>query len=131
MTQDLKKKLKSRWHTFTASEQRIAGYLVQNLSGLPFETAASLGQRVGVSECSTARDVAGVERDVRIANGENCRPRLAADVAPHHAREIAPRAFDAKERPPARSTARIGATDEHRSPTPEPARQVRRKRGER
>jgi len=55
MTQDLKKKLRSRWHTFTASEQRIAGYLVQNLSGLPFETAASLGQRVGVSAMTVGR----------------------------------------------------------------------------
>jgi DNA-binding MurR/RpiR family transcriptional regulator len=55
MTQDLKKKLKSRWRTFTASEQRIAGYLVQNLSGLPFETAASLGQRVGVSAMTVGR----------------------------------------------------------------------------
>ena len=55
MTQDLKKKLKSRWHTFTASEQRIAGYLVQNLGGLPFETAASLGQRVGVSAMTVGR----------------------------------------------------------------------------
>lgn len=55
MTQDLKKKLKSRWHTFTASEQRIAGYLLQNLGGLPFETAASLGQRVGVSAMTVGR----------------------------------------------------------------------------
>jgi DNA-binding MurR/RpiR family transcriptional regulator len=55
MTQDLKKKLKSRWHTFTASEQRLAGYLAQNLSGLPFETAASLGQRVGVSAMTVGR----------------------------------------------------------------------------
>lgn len=55
MTQDLKKKLKSRWHTFTTSEQRIAGYLVQNLGGLPFETAASLGQRVGVSAMTVGR----------------------------------------------------------------------------
>lgn len=55
MTQDLKQKLKSRWHTFTASEQRIAGYLVQNLGALPFETAASLGQRVGVSAMTVGR----------------------------------------------------------------------------
>lgn len=55
MTHDLKKKLKSRWHTFTTSEQRIAGYLLQNLSGLPFETAASLGQRVGVSAMTVGR----------------------------------------------------------------------------
>lgn len=55
MTQDLKQKLKSRWPTFTASEQRIAGYLVQNISSLPFETAASLGQRVGVSAMTVGR----------------------------------------------------------------------------
>lgn len=55
MTQDLKKKLKSRWHTFTASEQRIAGYLMQNLGGLPFETAASLGQRIGISAMTVGR----------------------------------------------------------------------------
>lgn len=55
MTQDLKKKLKSRWHTFTASEQRIADYLMRNLGGLPFETAASLGQRVGVSAMTVGR----------------------------------------------------------------------------
>lgn len=55
MTQDLQKKLKARWHSFTASEQRIAGYLMQNLSGIPFETAASLGQRVGVSAMTVGR----------------------------------------------------------------------------
>jgi DNA-binding MurR/RpiR family transcriptional regulator len=55
MTQDLQKKLKARWRTFTPSEQRIAGYLLQNLSGLPFETAASLGQRVGVSAMTVGR----------------------------------------------------------------------------
>lgn len=55
MTQDLQKKLKNRWQTFTASEQRIAGYLLQNLSGIPFETAASLGQRVGVSAMTVGR----------------------------------------------------------------------------
>ncbi|TAM97480.1 MAG: MurR/RpiR family transcriptional regulator [Rhodanobacteraceae bacterium] len=55
MTQDLQKKLKNRWRTFTASEQRIASYLLQNLGGLPFETAASLGQRVGVSAMTVGR----------------------------------------------------------------------------
>lgn len=55
MTRDLQKKLKNRWQTFTASEQRIAGYLLQNLSGIPFETAASLGQRVGVSAMTVGR----------------------------------------------------------------------------
>ncbi|HET7593456.1 MAG TPA: MurR/RpiR family transcriptional regulator [Rhodanobacteraceae bacterium] len=55
MSQDLQKKLKSGWEGFTASEQRIAGYLLQNLSGIPFETATSLGQRVGVSAMTVGR----------------------------------------------------------------------------
>lgn len=55
MTQDLQQKLKSRWRTFTASEQKIATYLLHNLSGLPFETAASLGERVGVSAMTVGR----------------------------------------------------------------------------
>lgn len=55
MSQDLQKKLKSGWQGFTASEQRIAGYLLQNLSGIPFETATSLGQRVGVSAMTVGR----------------------------------------------------------------------------
>lgn len=55
MTHDLQQKLKNRWRTFTASEQRIAAYLLQNLSGLPFETAASLGERVGVSAMTVGR----------------------------------------------------------------------------
>ena len=78
MTQDLKKKLKSRWRTFTASEQRIAGYLVQNLSGLPFETAAviltvalvvavmlTLRRRPGTKHQDPARQVA-VRREDRV-----------------------------------------------------------------
>lgn len=55
MAKDLQKKLKSRWESFTPSEQRLAGYLLQNLKSLPFETAASLGQRVGVSAMTVGR----------------------------------------------------------------------------
>lgn len=55
MIKDLQKKLKDRWDTFTTSEQKIATYLLQNLSGIPFETAASLGQRVGVSAMTVGR----------------------------------------------------------------------------
>lgn len=55
MVKDLQKKLKSRWDTFTPSEQKIATHLLQNLSGIPFETAASLGQRVGVSAMTVGR----------------------------------------------------------------------------
>ena len=55
MIKDLQKKLKSRWDTFTTSEQKIATHLLQNPGGIPFETAASLGQRVGVSAMTVGR----------------------------------------------------------------------------
>jgi DNA-binding MurR/RpiR family transcriptional regulator len=55
MTKDLQKKLKSRWATFTPSEQKIASYLLDNMHGIPFETAASMGKRVGVSAMTVGR----------------------------------------------------------------------------
>ena len=55
MIKDLQKKLKDGWNTFTTSEQKIATYLLHNLNGIPFETAASLGQRVGVSPMTVGR----------------------------------------------------------------------------
>jgi DNA-binding MurR/RpiR family transcriptional regulator len=55
MIKDLQKKLKRQWETFTTSEQKIASYLLHNISGIPFETAASLGQRVGVSPMTVGR----------------------------------------------------------------------------
>lgn len=55
MTHDLQDKLKGRWSSFTASEQKLASYLLHNLSGIPFETAASLGERVGVSAMTVGR----------------------------------------------------------------------------
>lgn len=55
MIKDLQTKLKSGWDTFTTSEQKIATFLLHNLSSIPFETAASLGQRVGVSAMTVGR----------------------------------------------------------------------------
>lgn len=55
MTKDLQKKLKGRWDTFTTAEQKIASYLLHNISGIPFETASSLGKRVGVSAMTVGR----------------------------------------------------------------------------
>jgi DNA-binding MurR/RpiR family transcriptional regulator len=55
MIKDLQNKLKRQWETFTTSEQKIASYLLHNISGIPFETAASLGQRVGVSPMTVGR----------------------------------------------------------------------------
>lgn len=47
--------LKDRWDSFTASEQKIAHYLLHNIRDLPFETAASLSKRVGVSPMTVGR----------------------------------------------------------------------------
>jgi len=55
MTKDLQQKLKDRWDSFTASEQKIATYLLHNIRDLPFETAASLSKRVGVSPMTVGR----------------------------------------------------------------------------
>ncbi|MFA6229256.1 MAG: MurR/RpiR family transcriptional regulator [Rhodanobacter sp.] len=55
MTKDIQKKLKSRWETFTTAEQKIAAHLLQNIDGIPFETAASIGKRVGVSAMTVSR----------------------------------------------------------------------------
>jgi DNA-binding MurR/RpiR family transcriptional regulator len=55
MIKNLQNKLKRQWDTFTTSEQKIAAYLQHNISGIPFETAASLAQRVGVSPMTVGR----------------------------------------------------------------------------
>lgn len=55
MTKDLQQKLKDHWETFTTSEQKIASYLLHNLRDVPFETAASLSKRVGVSPMTMGR----------------------------------------------------------------------------
>ena len=55
MTKDLKQKLKDHWDGFTASERKIATYLMHNIRDLPFETAASLSKRVAVSPMTVGR----------------------------------------------------------------------------
>lgn len=55
MSKDLQQKLKDHWDSFTASEQKIASYLLHNIRDLPFETAASLSKRVGVSQMTMGR----------------------------------------------------------------------------
>ena len=52
---DLQQLLKDRWDSFTASEQKIAHYLLHHIRDLPFETAASLSKRVGVSPMTVGR----------------------------------------------------------------------------
>jgi DNA-binding MurR/RpiR family transcriptional regulator len=60
MTQALQLKLKERWEGFTASERKIASYLLRNLRDVPFETAASLGKHVGVSPMTVGRFLRGL-----------------------------------------------------------------------
>jgi DNA-binding MurR/RpiR family transcriptional regulator len=55
MIKDLQQELKSRWDSFTASEQKIAAYMLQNIRDIPFETAASVGKQVGVSPMTVGR----------------------------------------------------------------------------
>jgi DNA-binding MurR/RpiR family transcriptional regulator len=52
---DLQQRLNRRQATFTPSQRRIATYMLHNLSAIPFETAASLSRRVGVSPMTVGR----------------------------------------------------------------------------
>ena len=48
-------RLRDRYEGFTVSERMIAGWLLDNMASIPFETAASIGQRVGVSAMTVGR----------------------------------------------------------------------------
>lgn len=52
---DLRQRLSVAMSQGTPTERAIAAFLLSNLQSLPFETAASLGQKVGVSEASVGR----------------------------------------------------------------------------
>lgn len=47
--------LRERYDRLTVSERMIASYLLDNLGTVPFETAASIGARVGVSAMTVGR----------------------------------------------------------------------------
>jgi DNA-binding MurR/RpiR family transcriptional regulator len=55
MSSRVAQRLASHYDRLTVSERMIAGWLTENLDQLPFETAASIGQRVGVSAMTVAR----------------------------------------------------------------------------
>lgn len=57
---DLQQRLQASLATATNAEAAIASYMLTNLKSLPFETAASLAQRIGVSEASIGRYCRGV-----------------------------------------------------------------------
>lgn len=47
--------LRERYNRFTVAERMIAGWLLDNMASIPFETGASIGQRVGVSSMTVGR----------------------------------------------------------------------------
>ena len=57
---DLQNRLQSSLSSATKAESAIASYMMTNLQSLPFETAASVAQKVGVSEASIGRYCRGI-----------------------------------------------------------------------
>jgi DNA-binding MurR/RpiR family transcriptional regulator len=57
MTTRVEQRLRERYDGFTVAERMIAGWLLDNMAQIPFETAASIGQRVGVSAMTVGRFV--------------------------------------------------------------------------
>ena len=53
----VEQRLRERYEGFTVSERMIAGWMLDNLAAIPFETAASIGLRVGVSAMTVGRFV--------------------------------------------------------------------------
>jgi len=55
MSDPVSQLLRSRYDGFTVSERMIAGWMLDNMASVPFETAASIGARVGVSAMTVGR----------------------------------------------------------------------------
>jgi DNA-binding MurR/RpiR family transcriptional regulator len=55
MKPDLFAKLEARMESFTPAERQIAHYILTNRAGIPFETAASLATKLGVSAVTVGR----------------------------------------------------------------------------
>lgn len=55
MTSRVADLLRDRYDSLTVAERMIAGWLLNNLAAVPFETAASIGVRVGVSAMTVSR----------------------------------------------------------------------------
>ena len=52
---DLQQRLADSLATATKAEAAIAGFFLNNLQSLPFETAASVAGKIGVSEATIGR----------------------------------------------------------------------------
>src|SRR5262245_38099832 len=55
MKHDLFERLEARMESFTPAERQIAHYILTNKPGIPFETAASLATKLGVSAVTVGR----------------------------------------------------------------------------
>jgi len=55
MTESVRRRLAESLATATNAERALANYMLGNLSGLPFETSATLAAKVGVSEPTVGR----------------------------------------------------------------------------
>lgn len=60
---DLEAILRARMEELSPSEQSVAGYMLDNVQILPFETGASIAQAAGVSEMTVTRFVRGLGFD--------------------------------------------------------------------
>ena len=54
---DIEAILRERMSGFSPSEQSLAGYILDNIEILPFETGSSIAEAVGVSEMTVTRFV--------------------------------------------------------------------------
>lgn len=73
---DLQRRLTDSLITATKAEAAIAGYLLNNLQSLPFETAASVAAKIGVSEASIGRYC----RAIGYQHFKDLKSRLQADL---------------------------------------------------
>ena len=71
--------IKKSWKQLTISERRLATFVLQHLEELPFETAASIAARVGVSPMTVGRfirkigyrDLRGIKTALRAGSAES------------------------------------------------------------
>ncbi|MBZ3695230.1 MurR/RpiR family transcriptional regulator [Phyllobacterium calauticae] len=74
---DIEAILRTRMNDFSPSEKNLAGYLLDNVQMLPFETGGSIAHAVGVSEMTVTRFVRGLGFD----NLRDLKNRLRNSVA--------------------------------------------------
>ncbi|WP_415182053.1 MurR/RpiR family transcriptional regulator [Phaeovulum sp.] len=76
---DLRSRLAAPLETGSRAERALAGYMLSSLKSLPFETAASLAQKVGVSEAAVGRFC----RAIGYQHFKDLKASLRADFGDH------------------------------------------------